>query len=79
VREEQDLDRDGQAGVQGHDDDEQDAGGLCVDGGDDGVSAKANVSIMIPQPISLYVCIDKTYKFLNKNTADIARPTPTKA
>lgn len=31
VREEQNLDRDGQASVKGHDDDEQDAGGLRVD------------------------------------------------
>ena len=38
MREEQDLDRDGQAGVQSDDDDEEDAGGFCVDGRDDGVS-----------------------------------------
>lgn len=37
MREEQDLDRDGQAGVQSDDDDEEDAGGFCVDGRDDGV------------------------------------------
>jgi len=38
MREEQDLDRNGQTSVQGNDDNQQNAGWLCIDGGDDRVS-----------------------------------------
>lgn len=46
VSKEQDLNRDGQTGVQSDDDNEENAGGFCVDGGDDGVPV-FRVSFMI--------------------------------
>jgi hypothetical protein len=38
MREEQDLDRNSQTSVQDNDDDQQNAGRLCIDGRDDWVS-----------------------------------------
>jgi hypothetical protein len=44
VREEQDLDRNGQTSVQNNDHNQQNAGWLCIDGGDDGVSMYLKIS-----------------------------------
>jgi hypothetical protein len=38
MRKEQDLDRNSQASMQGNDNDQQNAGRLCIDGRDDWVS-----------------------------------------
>lgn len=46
MREEQDLDGDGQTRVQSNDNDEQDARRLGVDGGDDWVAACVLVTVM---------------------------------
>ena len=45
MREEQNLDRNGQTSVQGNDNDQQNAGRLCIDGRDDGVSVVLEISI----------------------------------
>jgi len=77
VSEEQNLDRNGQTSVQGYDNDQQNAGRLCVDGRDDWVSVVFGISIDSTRARDKQLA--RTYKFLKRKTADMARPTPTNA